>query len=102
MSFLIPSTSGLAGATMPIIAPLAGNIFESAALSSGAGKALVITAYQSASGIVNLVTPTSGVVMGALALARLPYEKWLKHVLKLLVIVFVTTIVMLIIGTILV
>lgn len=102
MSFLIPSTSGLAGATMPIIAPLAGTIFESAAMSSEVGKALVITAYQSASGIVNLITPTSGVVMGALAIARLPYDKWLKFTFKLLVIVFIVTIIMLAIGTILV
>lgn len=102
MSFLIPSTSGLANASMPIIGPLAGSIFESAGMSATAGKALVITAYQSASGIVNLVTPTSGVVMGGLALARLPFEKWLKFVMKILAVVFVVTIVMLIIGTLIV
>lgn len=76
MSFLIPSTSGLAGASIPIMGPL-GDII-------GAGAANVITAYQSASGVINLVTPTSGVVMGGLLLAQVPYERWLKHLLKFL------------------
>lgn len=99
MSFLIPSTSGLAGATMPVMAPLAGNVFANAGLAADAGKALVITSYQSASGIVNLLTPTSGVVMGALAIGRVPYEVWLKHLVKLLGILFVVTIVFLYVGS---
>ena len=45
---------------------------------------LVVTAYQSASGIVNLVTPTSAVVMGGLAIARVPYVRYLKWVAPLL------------------
>lgn len=81
LSFLIPSTSGLATLSMPIMAPL-GDF-------AGIGRELVITAYQSASGIVNLVTPTSAVVMGGLAIGRVPYNKWLKFVLKFLVIVMV-------------
>lgn len=102
MSFLIPSTSGLANASMPIIGPLAGSVFETAGLSATAGQGLVITAYQSASGIVNLITPTSGVVMGGLAIARLPYDKWLKFVGKIIGVVFVVTIIMLYIGSLLV
>ncbi len=92
MSFLIPSTSGLATLSMPILAPL-GDF-------ANVGRDLVVTAYQSASGIVNLVTPTSGVVMGALAIARLNYGKWVKHVWKFLVVVFVFTIIMLSLGVI--
>lgn len=65
LSFLIPSTSGLAAVTMPIFAPLAG--------FAGVSSALLITAYQSASGIVNLVTPTSAVVMGGIAIAMVGY-----------------------------
>jgi len=99
MSFLIPSTSGLAGATMPVMAPLAGNVFSNAGLAADFGKSIVITAYQSASGIVNLITPTSGVVMGALAIGRVPYDKWLKHLGKLLGILFVVTIIFLFIAT---
>ena len=60
LSFLVPSSSGLAVLTMPIMAPLAD--------FSEVPRHLVVTAYQSASGIVNLVTPTSAVVMGGLAI----------------------------------
>ncbi|WML41113.1 YfcC family protein [Neobacillus sp. OS1-2] len=77
LSFLVPSTSGLATLSMPIMAPLAD--------FAGIGRDLVITAYQSASGIINLLTPTSAVIMGALAIARIPYSTYLKHVWKLVV-----------------
>lgn len=90
LSFLVPSTSGLAVLTMPIMAPLAD--------FAGVGRDLVITAYQSASGIVNLVTPTSAVVMGGLAIARVPYVRWVKWVAPLLAILCVFIIVMLSIG----
>lgn len=78
LSFLVPSSSGLAVLTMPIMAPLAD--------FAGVPRDLVVTAYQSASGIVNLVTPTSAVVMGGLAIARVPYVRYLKWVAPLLVI----------------
>ncbi|HIX02110.1 MAG TPA: YfcC family protein [Candidatus Ligilactobacillus excrementigallinarum] len=83
MSFLIPSTSGLASATMGIIGPLgefahvAGNV--------------IVTAFQAASGWVNLITPTSAVIMGALAIARVNISKWWKWIAKLMVILFVVT-----------
>ncbi len=87
LSFLIPSTSGLATATMPIVGDLAYNVF-----GSTNGQIEAITAYASASGIVNLITPTSGVVMGALAIAKMDYGKWVKVISPLLVIIFVLTI----------
>jgi uncharacterized ion transporter superfamily protein YfcC len=76
LSFLIPSSSGLATVAMPITAPLAGfvNVPES----------LVVTAYQSASGLMNLFIPTSAVVMGGLAIARVPYGTYLRWVWPLL------------------
>jgi uncharacterized ion transporter superfamily protein YfcC len=76
LSFVIPSTSGLATLAMPIVAPLAGFI--------GVSTALVVTAYQSASGVMNLVVPTSAVVMGGLAIARVPYGTYLRWVWPLL------------------
>jgi uncharacterized ion transporter superfamily protein YfcC len=76
LSLVIPSTSGLATLAMPIIAPLAGFI--------GVSTALVVTAYQSASGVMNLVVPTSAVVMGGLAIARVPYGTYLRWVWPLL------------------
>ncbi|MEM9473072.1 MAG: YfcC family protein, partial [Pseudomonadota bacterium] len=81
MSFLVPSTSGLAVLSMPILAPLAD--------FAGVGRELVVTAYQSASGLVNLITPTSAVVVGALAIGRISYDKWLKFVWPLLLILTV-------------
>lgn len=81
MSFLIPSTSGLAAATMGIMGPLG--------KFSGVDGSLVITAYQAASGWVNLITPTSGVVMGALAIGHVSIVKWWKYMWKLMAILFV-------------
>ena len=87
LSFLIPSSSGLAVLSMPILAPLAD--------FAGTGRDLVVTVYQSASGLVNLITPTSGVVMGGLAIARVPYIRYLKWVAPLLAILVIMNIVML-------
>lgn len=91
MSFLIPSTSGLASATMGIMAPLGKFVNVPASL--------IITAYQSASGLLNLVTPTSGIVMGALALGRIDLGSWWKFVAKLVAGIFVVSILLLILGT---
>lgn len=44
----------------------------------------MVTAFQSASGLVNLITPTAAVVMGALALGHVPYDRWLKFSWKLI------------------
>lgn len=93
LSFLIPSTSGLATLSMPIMAPL-GDF-------ANVDRSLIITAYQSASGIVNLVTPTSAVVMGGLAIGRVPYEVWLKHIWKLLIIIMVLIVAGLAVGVLL-
>ena len=78
LSFFVPSSSGLAVLTMPIMAPLAD--------FAGVQRDLVVTAYQSASGLVNLINPTFAVVMGGLALGRVPYERWLRFMWPLLVI----------------
>ncbi len=78
LSFLVPSSSGLAVLTMPIMAPLAD--------FAGVSRDLVVTAFQSASGLVNLVNPTFAVVMGGLAIGRVPYERWLKFMWPLLLI----------------
>ncbi|MFY2510377.1 YfcC family protein [Vibrio pectenicida] len=92
LSFLVPSTSGLAVLTMPIMAPLAD--------FAGVGRDLVITAYQSASGLVNLITPTSAVVMGGLAIARVPYIRWIKWVAPLLAILTLFCVAMISLGAI--
>jgi uncharacterized ion transporter superfamily protein YfcC len=76
LSFLIPSSSGLATVAMPIMSPLAS--------FADVPPELVVTAYQSASGIMNLFIPTSAVVMGGLAIARVPYGTYLRWVWPLL------------------
>ncbi|CTQ33308.1 YfcC family protein [Jannaschia rubra] len=84
MSFLVPSSSGLAVLSMPILAPLAD--------FAGVGRDLVVTAYQSANGLVNLVNPTFAVVIGGLAIGRVSYDRWLVFVwpLMLLLVVFIS------------
>jgi uncharacterized ion transporter superfamily protein YfcC len=81
LSFLIPSSSGLATVAMPIMAPLAS--------FANVPPELVVTAYQTGNGLVNLVTPTSAVVMGGLAIARVGYGTWIKFVGPLLVLLAV-------------
>ena len=75
LAFLVPSTSGHAALAMPILAPLAD--------FAGVSRAMVITAYQSASGVINLITPTSAVVMGGLALAKVRYDQYLRFMFPL-------------------
>lgn len=91
MSFLIPSTSGLAAATMGIMGPMG--------TFAHVDKSLVVTAYQSASGLINLITPTSAIVMGALTIGRTNILVWIKYTWKLILMLFIATCVLLVIGT---
>ena len=90
LTVLIPSSSGLATLSVPIMAPL-GEF-------AGVGGDLVVTAFQSASGLVNIVTPTAAVVMGALALGHVPYDRWLKYVWKLVLYFLLLTMAFLVVG----
>lgn len=90
LSFLIPSSSGLATVAMPIMAPLAGFVEVPAQF--------VVTAFQSANGLMNLFIPTSAVVMGGLAIARVPYGRYLKWVWPLLLMLAGVTVVVLGVG----
>jgi uncharacterized ion transporter superfamily protein YfcC len=66
---------------MPILAPLAD--------FAGVSRSVTVTAYQSASGLVNLITPTSAVIMGGLALSKVGYDRYIKFVWPFLVAAFV-------------
>ncbi|MEV5675957.1 YfcC family protein [Streptomyces sp. NPDC052179] len=81
LAFLIPSTSGHATLAMPILAPLAD--------FAGVSRAVVVTAWQSASGWMNLWVPTTAVTIGGVALAKVGYDKYLRFVWPLLAILFV-------------
>ncbi|AGM98317.1 YfcC family protein [Streptococcus iniae] len=91
MSFLIPSTSGLAGATMGIMAPLG--------QFSHVPAHLVITAFQSASGVLNMISPTSAIVMGALAIGKIDLATWWKFITKFIILVIVASILILLLAT---
>ncbi len=75
LSVLIPSSSGLATLSVPILAPLG--------RFAGVSGEMIVTAFQAASGLVNLVTPTAAVVMGALALGHVSYDKWIRFSWKI-------------------
>jgi uncharacterized ion transporter superfamily protein YfcC len=91
IAFLVPSSSGHAALVMPIIAPLAD--------FADVGRDIAVTAYQSASGLVNLITPTSAIIMGGLALAGVGYNKYVKFVLPYIGIMFVLVSGFLVLGT---
>lgn len=81
LAFLVPSSSGHATLAMPVLAPL-GDFAE-------VSRGVVVTAYQAASGWMNLFTPTSAVVMGGLALAKVGYGTYLRFIAPLLGILLV-------------
>jgi len=77
LSFLIPSTSGMATVSMPIMGPLA--------VKLGFSPEVMVMIFSAAIGVVNLFTPTSGAIMGGLALSKIEWTTWLKFALKLIV-----------------
>ncbi len=91
IAFLVPSSSGHAALVMPILAPLAD--------FADVPRSLSVTAYQTASGMVNYITPTAAVVMGGLALAKVGYDRYLRFALPLVGLIFVNSCVLLALGT---
>ncbi len=81
LSFLVPSSSGLAGLSAPIVSPIVAGMGWSVETS--------IMINVAANGFVNLFTPTCGFIMGGLALARVPWETWVKWAGKLLAVIAV-------------
>lgn len=87
LSILVPSSSGLATLSTPIMAPLA--------LQVGYSVEATIMGMVAANGFVNLFTPTCGAIMGGLALAKVEYTSWIKWVLKVLVCIALANLVIL-------
>ena len=83
LSFLVPSSSGLAGLSSPIVSPIVAGMGWSVETS--------IMINVAANGFVNLFTPTCGFIMGGLALARIPYETWVKWAVKVLAVIGIVT-----------
>jgi uncharacterized ion transporter superfamily protein YfcC len=82
IAFFVPSSSAHAALTMPVMAQLAD--------LTRIPRQQVVTAFQFANGFSNLVTPTSGLLMGALAVAKVPWSRWVRFILPLLAILFAT------------
>jgi uncharacterized ion transporter superfamily protein YfcC len=78
ISFFIPSGSGMAASTMPIMTPLADMV--------GFTRQTAVIAFQYADGFSNSIIPTSAGLMGVLAMAKVPYEKWVKFFWPIMVI----------------
>jgi uncharacterized ion transporter superfamily protein YfcC len=88
INFIIPSASAKAAATIPIMAPFADMV--------GVSRQAMVLAFQFGDGFTNMLTPTSGVLVAALAMARIPYEKWVKWVWKGVVVLLILGLLLLI------
>lgn len=81
INLVLPSGSAKAALTMPIMAPFSDLINLS--------RQATVMAFQFGDGFTNMITPTSGVLIGALGVARIPYDKWLRWVWPLILIFFI-------------
>ena len=88
INLIIPSGSAKAALTMPIMAPFSDVI--------GISRQATVMAYQFGDGFTNMLTPTSAVLMGALGIARIPYDVWVKWFGKILLLLIVLGFVLLI------
>ncbi len=88
LNFFLPSGSGQAALTMPVMTPLSDLI--------GISRQTAVLAFQLGDGLTNLIIPTSGVTMGVLTLANIPYEKWFRWMLPLMLLFFALAIILLI------
>lgn len=94
LSILVPSSSGLATLSTPIIAPLAAQL--------GYSVEVTIMTLVSANGLVNLITPTCGAIMGGLALAKIEYSTWFRWAFKVVLTIMLVNIFVLCLFTLLV
>jgi uncharacterized ion transporter superfamily protein YfcC len=90
LNFLVPSGSGQAAVTMPLMAPLSDIL--------GLHRQVAVLAFTCGDGFSNSVIPTSGILMAMLALARIPYGKWLRFMAPLFVLLMTLSAVFLVIA----
>ena len=93
INVLIPSATAKAAITIPIMAPFSDLV--------GVSRQAMVLAFQFGDGFTNMITPTSGVLMAALAMARVPYEKWVRWIWKMVVALLVLGLVLLLLTLIL-
>ncbi len=88
LNFFVPSGSGQAALTMPIMAPLSDLL--------GISRQVAVLAFQFGDGISNLIIPTSGVTMGVLAIGKIPYNVWLKWMMPLFIALTIAAMILLV------
>jgi uncharacterized ion transporter superfamily protein YfcC len=88
INFFVHSGSGQAALTMPVMAPLADVV--------GVSRQTAVLAFQFGDGWINPILPTSGVTMGVLGLAGIPWERWIKWMLPVQIFFFITALLLLI------
>jgi uncharacterized ion transporter superfamily protein YfcC len=81
INFIIPSATAKAAITIPVMAPFADMV--------GVSRQAMVLAFQFGDGFTNMLTPTSGVLIAALAMARIPYAEWVKWIWKMVVVLLV-------------
>lgn len=91
INFFIPSGSGQAMVTMPIIVPLSDII--------NVGRQIAVLAFQIGDGVTNMIIPTSGGLLAMLAIARVPFDKWFRFIIGLVVKVYIAGWIILAIAT---
>ncbi|MHC4943994.1 MAG: YfcC family protein [Planctomycetota bacterium] len=89
-NLFIPSGSGQAYVTMPLMAPLAD--------LTGVTRQTAVLAYQFGDGFTNIIIPTNALLMGMLGLSRIPYQRWFRFIVPLLIKVYIVAIIALIIA----
>ena len=91
LSILVPSSSGIATLSTPIVTPLAANL--------GYSTEVAVMTIVSANGLVNLISPTCGAIMGGLALAKVDYSTWFKWAFKVVAVIALANIVILTVAS---
>ncbi|MDM8001964.1 MAG: AbgT family transporter [Bacteroidota bacterium] len=81
INLFMPSGSAKAALTMPVMSQFSDLI--------GVSRQATVVAFQLGDGFTNMITPTSGVLLGVLSVAKIPYEKWFRWVLPLILILFI-------------
>ncbi|MBX9734177.1 MAG: AbgT family transporter, partial [Chitinophagaceae bacterium] len=82
INIVIPSASAKAAITMPIMAPFSDLI--------GVSRQATVMAFQFGDGFTNMITPTSGILIAVLGIARIPYNKWFKWVFPFIILLIIT------------
>ena len=88
INIVIPSGSAKAALTMPIMAPFSDLI--------GISRQATVMAFQFGDGFTNMITPTSGVLIGVLGVAKIPYDKWVRWVTPFIIMLMIIGLVLLI------